>query len=96
MHLYPRLTKWKSYLKCYGISGWVYIWLYFVLQDSSTRWKVLEKYRVNAGVSLDFTLGPTLFPLYINDLPDNVICNIATYADDILSTLYSKYDQTSD
>ena len=33
-------------------------------------------------------LGPTLFLLYINDLPDDVICNIAIYADD--TTLYSK------
>ena len=39
-------------------------------------------------------LGPTLFLLYINDLPDDVICNIAIYADD--ATLYSKSDQISD
>ena len=39
-------------------------------------------------------LGPTLFLLYINDLPDDVICNIAIYADD--NTLYSKCDQASD
>ena len=38
--------------------------------------------------------GPTLFLLYINDLPDDVICNIAIYADD--TTLYSKCDQASD
>ena len=38
-------------------------------------------------------LGPTLFLLYINDLPDDVICNIAIYADD--TTLYSKCDQAS-
>ena len=30
----------------------------------------------------------------INDLPDNVICNIAIYADD--NTLYSNCDQASD
>ena len=36
----------------------------------------------------------TLFLLYINDLPDDVICNIAIYADD--TTLYSKCDQASD
>ena len=30
----------------------------------------------------------------INDLPDNVICNIAIYADD--TTLYSKCDKASD
>ena len=32
--------------------------------------------------------------LYINDLPDDVICNIAIYADD--ATLYSTCDQASD
>ena len=35
-----------------------------------------------------------LFSCYINDLPDNVICNIAIYADD--TTLYCKCDQASD
>ena len=30
----------------------------------------------------------------INDLPDNVICNIAIYADD--TTLYSKCDEAFD
>ena len=32
--------------------------------------------------------------LYINELPDDVICNIAIYADD--TTLYYKCDQASD
>ena len=36
----------------------------------------------------------TLFLLYINDLPDDVICNIAICADD--TSLYSKCNQTSD
>ena len=37
-------------------------------------------------------LGPTLFLVYIiNDLPDEVICKIAIYADD--ATLFSKCDQ---
>ena len=39
-------------------------------------------------------LGLTLFLLYINDFPGDVICDIAIYADD--TTLYSKCDQGSD
>ena len=34
------------------------------------------------------------FLLYINDLPDDVICNIGIYADDAI--LNSKCDQASD
>ena len=49
---------------------------------------------VNAGVSQGSILGPTLFLLYINDLLDNVTCNIAIYADD--TTFYCKCDQASD
>ena len=40
-------------------------------------------YLVNAGVSQSSILDPTPFLLYINDLPDDVICNIAIYVDDI-------------
>ena len=55
--------------------------------------KSSQEYPVN-GVPQGFVLGPTLFQPYINDLPDDFICNIAIYADD--TTLYSKYDQASD
>ena len=53
-----------------------------------------QEYPVNAGVLQGSILGSTLFLLYINDLPDDIICNIAIYADD--TTLYSKCDRASD
>ena len=85
-------------LKSYGISGQIYglvssflsnRWLQVVLDGESS-----QEYPVNAGVPQGSIPGPTLFLLYMNDLPDDVICNIAIYADD--STLYSKCDQASD
>ena len=57
-------------------------------------WKSLQEYPVNAGVPNGSIPGPALFLLYINDLPDDVVCDIAIYADDI--TLYSTCDQASD
>ena len=85
-------------LKSYGISGQIFGFISSFLSNRQL-WVVLDgkssqEYPVNAGVPQGSILGPTLFLLYINDLPDDVICNIAIYADD--TTLYSKCNQASD
>ena len=85
-------------LKPYGTSGQIFGLISSFLSHRRL-WVVLDgkssqEYPVNAGVPQGSILGPTLFLLYINYLPDDVICNIAIYPDD--ATLYSKCDQTSD
>ena len=82
----------------YGISGQVFDPISSFL--SNRRLPVVldgmssKEYGVNAGVPQGSILGPARFLLYINDLPDDVICNIAIYTDD--TALYSKCDQASD
>ena len=85
-------------LKSFGISGQIFGIVSSFLSNRRLRvvldGKSSQEYPVNAGILQGSILGPTLFLLYINDLPDDVICNIAIYADD--TTLYSKRDQASD
>ena len=84
-------------LKSYGISGQIFGLISSFLSNRRLRvvldGKSSQEYPVNASVPQGSILGPTLFLLYINDLPD-VICNIAIYTDD--TTLYSKCSQASD
>ena len=84
--------------KSYGISGQIFGLISSFLRNRRFRvvldGKSLQQWNSNAGVSQDSILGHTLFLLYINDLPVDVICDIAIYADD--TTLYSKCDQASD
>ena len=84
-------------LKSYGTSGQILdlissflynIWLQVALNGTSS-----QENPVNAGVPQGYIPGPTLFLPYINDLIDDVICDIAIYAND--TTLYSKCDQGS-
>ena len=56
--------------------------------------KSSQEYPVNVGIPQGSILGPTLFLLYINDIPDDGTCSIANYTDD--TTLYSNCDQASD
>ena len=85
-------------LKSCGISGQIFGLISCFLSNRQLRvvldGKSSHEYTVNAGVPQGSILGLTLFLLYINGLPDDVICNIAIYADD--TTFSSKCDQASD
>ena len=85
-------------LKSYGIPGQIFSLISSFLSNRRLRvvldGKYSQEYSVNAGVPQGAILSPTLFLLYINDLPDDFICDVAIYADD--TTLYSKCDRASD
>ena len=99
--MYPRLLTGFGHLhklKSYGISGQIFglissylsnRWLWVVLEGKSSK-----EYPVNAEVPKASILGPILFLLYINDLADDGICNIAIYGDD--ATFYCMLHQVSD
>ena len=80
---------------------WSGIWSYFFFLSNNNRWlevvldgKSSEEYPTNAVPPRDSILDPTPLLLYIYDLLDDVICDIAIYADDTI--FYSKCDQVSD
>ena len=57
----------------------------------------MESLHKNIQLLREFLKAPFMvlhFLLYVNDFPDDIICDIAIYADD--TNLYSKCDQASD
>ena len=85
-------------LKSYGVSGQIFGLISSFLSNRRLRvvldGKSSQEYPVNVGVPQSSILGSTLFLLYVNDLPDDVICDIAIFADD--TTLYSLCDPAFD
>ena len=73
-------------LEGYGISGnllsWITDFLYQRLQRVIVDGTHSKWCRVMSGVPQGSVLGPLLFVIYINDLSENIDCNIKQYADD--------------
>ena len=78
-------------LKAYGVVGPNLRILESFLQERSLKLildgQTPHLYITNAGVPQGSVLGPTLFQVFINVLPDEVLSRIGSYADD--TTLYS-------
>ena len=101
--MYSRLSRvWHAgllhKLRPYGISGQIFGLISSFLGNRRLPvildGKSSQEYPVNVGVPQGSILRLALFLLYINDLSQDVICNIAISAD--VTTLYSKCNQASD
>lgn len=57
--------------------------------------KFSQEYSINAADLQGSILAPIFFLLHIIDLPDDIICNLAVYADDT-NLIILKCDQPSD
>ncbi len=82
-------------LKNYGISGVQLNCFKSYVNDSKQSVKIGTSLSslmpINIGIPQGSILGPLLYIFFVNDLPNNVICNAVIYADDI-SLLVSSSD----
>ena len=81
--------------KSYGILGQIFFsFLRKKLLRVVLDGRFSKEFPVNDEASHGYILGPKLFLLYLNDLLNDVICNIAIYVDD--TTLHSQRGQSSE
>ena len=85
-------------LEGYGVKGKVWKWIKDFLSNRKMRVSVRgvksEWTAVTSGVPQGSVLGPTLFLVYVNDIPEAVESMVKLFADD--TKLYKKIDSESD
>ena len=74
-------------LSCFGVKGntlnWIQSFLIGRTQTVVLDGESSEDVKVTSGVPQGSVLGPLLFLLYINDLPENIQSQVRLFADDI-------------
>ena len=73
-------------LSCFGVKGntlnWIQSFLIGRTQTVVLDGESSEEVKVTSGVTQGSVLGPLLFLLYINDLPENIQSQVRLFADD--------------
>ena len=95
---FPTKDWFINKLNYYGIRDKNLNWITYFLgnrqQQVLLNGIASSKLSIDSGVPQGTVLDPTLFLLFINDLPEHVNCNVRLYADDCL--LYRNVNNQSD